>query len=90
MFSQTRPRSVRRISANRSRWATQYMPARMKLMTKAVKDGRISPSASFSDWPSVSSGTWTSSTSSVMMMANTPSERARTRAGSWVRSSMAR
>src|SRR4029453_10262405 len=40
MLSQTRPRSVRRIRANRSRWPTQYMPARTKLITKAISDGR--------------------------------------------------
>jgi hypothetical protein len=51
MFSQTSPRSVRRIRANRSRWPTQYIPARMKLITKATSDGRSSASASFSEWP---------------------------------------
>src|SRR4029453_15243966 len=86
MLSQTRPRSVRRIRANRSRWPTQYMPARTKLITKAISDGRSPRSAWFSEWPLVSSGTWTSSTSRGMMIANTPSDRARTRAGSGRRS----
>ena len=46
-----RPRSVRRISANRSRWPTQYMPVRMKVTTKALNDGRTSARASVSVWP---------------------------------------
>jgi hypothetical protein len=36
MFNQTRPRSIRRISANKSRWATHYLPVRMKMITKAL------------------------------------------------------
>src|SRR5215211_5783473 len=86
MLSQTRPRSVRQIRANRSRWPTQYMPARTKLITKAISDGRSLRSAWFREWPWVSSETCTSSTSRVMMIANTPSDRSRTRAVSCRRS----
>jgi hypothetical protein len=65
------------------------MPARMKLITNALNDGRIWRSASDRLRSSVSWGTWISSTSSVMMIANTPSDRARTRVGSWWRSKAA-
>src|SRR4029453_5685040 len=67
--------------------ADQYMPVRMKVTTKALNDGRTSASASASDWPWVSSGTWISRTSRVMTTAKTPWASASTRAGSWMRSS---
>jgi hypothetical protein len=85
-LSHTSSRSVRRISANRSRWPAHEIATTTKLMKNAKNEGRTSCKASLSDSPLDSSGTWISSTSSVMMIATTPSVSARTRDGSCSRS----
>ena len=69
---------MRRTCANRSRWPTQAIATTTKLMRNATNEGRISSSASRRPFAVASSGTWISSTSRVMTMANTPSDNAMT------------